>query len=109
MTQDDTRTRLLAMQEQLDAEDLLGEDDQETVKLDQASVGRLSRMDALQRQAMAKAAQRRREALRIRISSALQRLNDGEYGYCTECGEDIAPARLSHDPSLPTCVSCARG
>lgn len=109
MSPDDARIRLHQMQEDLDMEDKLGTADQRTVTLDQSSVGRLSRIDALQRQAMAQANLRRRDALRIRVGAALQRLDDGEFGYCTECGERISPARLSHDPSLPTCVSCARG
>ena len=93
----------------LDAEDGLGEADQATVTLDQQSVGRLSRMDALQRQAMAQATARRREAQRQKIAAALARIEDGEYGYCSECGEEISPGRLEADPAIPTCVSCARG
>jgi DnaK suppressor protein len=41
-----------------------------------------------------------------RIASALDRLNDGEYGICVECGEDIAPARLRALPEVQTCVRC---
>lgn len=86
-----------------------GADDRETVTLDQQSIGRLSRMDALQRQAMAEANARRIDNERRRIQAALTRIKEGEYGYCTECGEEIATARLKSDPSLPTCLSCARG
>ena len=93
----------------LDTEDSLGRADLATVSLDQQSVGRLSRMDALQRQAMAQAQGRRREAERRKIAAALARLDEGDYGYCTECGEEIAPARLRADPTVPTCLSCARG
>ena len=109
MTSKQIKDRLLALLAALDAEDDLGSADQGTVQLDQTSVGRLSRMDALQRQAMAQATQRRREAQRLRLAAALQRLEDEEYGYCVECGEEIAPARLAHDPTAPTCISCARG
>jgi DnaK suppressor protein len=41
-----------------------------------------------------------------RISAALDRLNDGEYGTCVECGEKIAPARLRALPEVQTCVRC---
>lgn len=41
-----------------------------------------------------------------RLSSALDRLDDGEYGTCVECGEDIAPARLRAMPEVETCVRC---
>jgi DnaK suppressor protein len=40
------------------------------------------------------------------LSAALDRLNDGEYGVCTECGENIAPARLDVLPEVQTCVRC---
>lgn len=80
-----------------------------TVTLDQQSVGRLSRVDALQGQAMAQAAGRRRAAEIQRIDAALARLESGDYGYCAVCDEPIAPRRLAADPATPTCVACAAG
>ncbi len=80
-----------------------------TVTLDQQSVGRLSRMDALQQQAMAQATYQRRQAQATRAKSALKRIEDGEFGGCLECGEEIAPKRLQHDPTLPLCITCASG
>jgi DnaK suppressor protein len=41
-----------------------------------------------------------------RLSSALDRLESGEYGTCVECGEAIAPARLRVMPEVETCVRC---
>ena len=93
----------------LEDEDALGREGQRTVALDQQSVGRLSRMDALQQQAMAKATQARRGQSRARILAALQRIEEGEFGYCCECGEEIAEKRLELDPTIPTCVNCAAG
>ena len=84
-------------------------DDRRPVALDQQSVGRLSRMDALQSQAMAQGQSRRREARERVIRAALARIEEGEYGHCTECGEAIAPRRLELDPAVPTCIACARG
>ena len=103
------REGLEAALEALDAEDALGKDGQKTVMLDQQSVGRLSRMDALQQQAMAKATQGRRAQSRARIRAALARIDEDEFGYCTECGEDIPVKRLELDPTVPTCVSCESG
>src|SRR6185503_20187451 len=40
------------------------------------------------------------------LTAALDRLNEGEYGTCTECNEAIAPARLRAIPEVQTCVSC---
>lgn len=79
------------------------------VELDQTRVGRLSRMDALQNQAMALEAERRRRLELQRIDASLKRLEAGDYGYCVACGERIPVRRLELDPTLPTCVACASG
>lgn len=101
------RERLLRRRQELDEEDRISAADRAPVTLDQDSVGRLSRMDAMQVQAMALAAERRRQAERQRIEAALKRLEDGEWGYCLACGDEIAPARLEHDPSVAQCIQCA--
>ncbi len=82
--------------------------DRAPVMLDQSRVGRLSRMDALQVQAMAKEQARRRRAERQRIKAALERLANGTWGLCTECGDTIAGARLDFDPTVTLCIRCAR-
>jgi DnaK suppressor protein len=81
----------------------------EPVELDQQSVGRLSRMDAMQVQEMDKAGEARRQVRIARIKSALERIESEEFGECMNCGEDIAPARLNNDPTVATCITCARG
>ncbi len=101
------RERLIARLAELEEEDRIGEDAQEPVSLQQDAVGRLSRIDAMQQQAMAQATQRRRDAERQRIGAALRRLDEGEWGWCATCGENIAEARLEHDPSVAQCVACA--
>lgn len=103
------RARLLAERRALADEDAASAEDRGAVELDQQSVGRLSRMDALQRQAMAQATQRRRAGREARIAAALKRIDVGEFGYCQECGEAIGRKRLEFDPALATCVSCAAG
>ncbi|MGK7871300.1 TraR/DksA family transcriptional regulator [Falsiroseomonas sp. E2-1-a20] len=77
------------------------------VELDQTSVGRLSRMDAIQQQAMALATERRRSGSLQRIEAALARIEAGEFGWCGQCGEPIAPGRLALDPATLNCVACA--
>ena len=77
------------------------------VELDQSRVGRLSRMDALQGQAMSQAAGQRREQELARIAAALRRIESGSYGLCLRCDEDIAPARLRIDPAATLCIGCA--
>ncbi|MCF8056248.1 MAG: TraR/DksA C4-type zinc finger protein [Desulfocapsa sp.] len=82
--------------------------DSAPVELDQARVGRLSRMDAMQQQAMSQASARLVEIEQQRIRTALNRIKSGEYGYCILCDEKIAEKRLNFDPSLLTCISCAQ-
>ncbi|MDC0656503.1 TraR/DksA C4-type zinc finger protein [Leisingera sp. SS27] len=94
---------------ELAAEDARGADAREVVELDQQMVGRLSRMDALQMQAMAKAQGARRQLETQRLKAALARMDKGEYGFCEDCGEDIALKRLQLDPAALKCISCASG
>jgi len=100
---------LLVMRSELAEDEARGREGQKTVELDQQSVGRLARMDALQNQAMAQAGGRRREGLARRIDAALARVADGTYGECLDCGEDIPEKRLELDPTAPLCISCASG
>ena len=109
MTQDDARKALLARRGELDEEDRISAEDRAPVTLQQDSVGRLSRMDAMQQQAMAQAQERRRKQERSRIAAALTRIDEGDWGYCVSCGEEIADARLRNDPSIATCIKCASG
>lgn len=103
------RQALLSEREVLARDGDATEDERSPVTLDQQSVGRLSRMDALQRQAMAQATQRRRGARSIRIEAALRRMDEGEFGFCQDCGDEISEKRLDLDPTAPNCVTCARG
>lgn len=79
-----------------------------TVELDQARVGRLSRMDALQQQQMAAAGRRRAEHRAERLQAALERLEDEpeDFGWCPECGEAIGWKRLWAVPDGVFCVPC---
>lgn len=81
--------------------------DRNPVTLDQQSVGRLSRMDAIQVQEMARATEVRRKGRLQRITNALKRIDDGSFGECLECGDDIAPKRLELDPTVTHCINCA--
>ena len=79
----------------------------ETVELDQTKVGRLSRMDALQQQQMGLESRRRLNRELIALDSALKRLENGEYGICVQCDEDIDPRRLEVDLVATLCIRCA--
>lgn len=84
-----------------------GEDAAKPVELDQTRVGRVSRMDAMQQQAMAQESDRRRTLELQRIRAALERIEAGDYGYCLSCDEPIAPQRLRVDPAAMQCIGCA--
>ena len=99
--------RLLKRQLELKALAEAGAEAAKPVELDQARVGRLSRMDALQGQAMSQEARRRRELELVRISGALKRLEHDEYGECLTCGDEIAIGRLEIDPAAILCIRCA--
>lgn len=103
------RVRLLDERAALMASSKTAADSRAPVELDQTSVGRLSRMDAMQVQAMALAMETRRADALRRIDQALARLDAGTYGICVLCGEDIAPKRLALDPAIATCLECAAG
>jgi len=102
------RFRKLLQQQRQDILEVLdsGKSAAGTVKLDQTSVGRLSRMDAMQSQAMLQEAARRREQLLRDISAALRKIDSGEYGFCEECGEEIAEKRLQFNPTVDCCIEC---
>ena len=81
-------------------------DDAAIVELD-TSIGRLSRMDAMQNQQMALELRRRKENQLLRIGNAFKRIDKGEYGKCGKCGRPISEERLEVFPDVVTCVSCA--
>ena len=83
------------------------DDNDQVVELDQARVGRLSRMDAMQAHAMAQETRRRDEVELQRIEAALHRFESDDYGYCLSCGEIIAEPRLRIDPAATLCITCA--
>jgi DnaK suppressor protein len=98
---------LLALKQTLLRAQETGDQAEQTVELDQTRMGRLSRMDALQAQAMSKETGRLRRQKLLQIESALKRIEGDDFGYCQECGEDIAPARLEVDPTVMSCITCA--
>ncbi|MEM7206276.1 MAG: TraR/DksA C4-type zinc finger protein [Pseudomonadota bacterium] len=99
--------RLLQQRTELQQTSQVTKESSEAVTLDQSRVGRLSRMDAMQQQAMSHARERRRAQALVAIDAALNRLDNGAYGECTECGEDIARTRLEFNPAVAMCLECA--
>ncbi|KAA5607433.1 TraR/DksA family transcriptional regulator [Roseospira marina] len=101
------RAKLTTHRDEMRADEASTAADRATVDAGDTAMGRLSRMDALQQQAMAQETERRRQVELKRIDAALERMEAGEYGACLHCGADIETRRLEFDPAAPLCVSCA--
>jgi DnaK suppressor protein len=102
------RARIEAEQQELRMLSDAGRESRAPVVLDQQSVGRLSRMDAMQQQSMDLAREERRKARIAMLAAALRRLDEDEFGYCLACGEHISLQRLEIDPAVTLCVDCQR-
>ena len=98
------RDKLIAEQGEIIAS--LDSDDDAVVELDQTKVGRLSRMDAMQSQALAQDVRRRRQQRLLAITKALHRIDEDEFGYCLKCGNDMDTRRLDIDATAEFCVTC---
>lgn len=83
------------------------EEAMEPVTLDQAAVGRLSRIDSLQNQGLTRNLQERERVKLAHIQGALRRLDAGTYGLCVDCGGEIPFGRLYVVPEVPACASCS--
>ncbi len=102
------KKRLQERQHEIELIKTAKKEDSSPVELDQARIGRLSRMDAMQQKAMSQASDRLMDMEQQRIKTALKRIESEEFGYCILCDEDIAIKRLEFDPSLLMCISCAQ-
>lgn len=101
------KSSLLELQSELATLDSISKGSTATVILDQSSIGRLSRMDALQGQQMALESERRRKQQLLQIKAALVRIENDDFGYCTVCDEEIAIGRLNINPTVTRCVKCS--
>ena len=101
------KAQLLELRRLLTEVESTGAEAEDVVELDQTRQGRLSRMDAMQAQAMNQATGAQRRQTLIDIDAALARIEHGSYGECLECGEAIAPGRLAAKPMAEFCIDCA--
>jgi DnaK suppressor protein len=105
---DDMRARLLKLREDLESVAATGDRSSQVVELDQTRMGRLSRMDALQAQAMSQESGRRREMMLRKITAAIERIDKGNFGLCQTCEEPIHRKRLEFDATALLCIQCAQ-
>ena len=71
------------------------------------ALGRLTRLDAIQGQAMNQNTYRQAKGRMIALQGALARIDDPGFGLCVECGEPIPMGRLKLMPETQHCVNCA--
>lgn len=71
------------------------------------SIGRLSRMDAINNKAVNQQALDNNKAKRESLKKALEKVGDPDFGYCVRCGQPISVGRLSAMPESTKCVNCA--
>lgn len=101
------RQQLIQLKSELQALEASSRKKGETVELDQARTGRLTRMDAMQAQQMALEDARRRRQQLVKIDGALRRIDSDDFGYCYVCEEEIDLRRLDVDPTNTRCIKCA--
>ncbi len=101
------REKILQELEALSAANEEAESATRPVELDKQSVGRLSRMDAMQGQAMALATKERKQKRLIQLKAALMRIDEDNFGYCQGCDEPINLRRLAIEPTTLFCLECA--
>ena len=97
---------LIKEKDELKLLSLKTKDSRAPVILDQQSVGRLSRMDAIQQQNMNLATETNRKQKIMKIENALKRIDIGTFGICISCSEQISEKRLSIDPTVLKCIDC---
>lgn len=101
------KQQLLCQRDALMTSQKMAQSASETVELDQSSVGRVSRVDAMQSQSMAVETIRLRQQQLRKITLALALIESGDYGYCKRCDNEIDPRRLAIAPAATQCVPCA--
>lgn len=108
-----TETQVLEFRQQLELQqktlqDQLqqSDDNSKPVELDQQSVGRVSRIDAIQQQQMASANRGQTTVLLQQVTAALKRIESASYGLCLICDEPIALLRLQAQPHTGNCIIC---
>ena len=71
------------------------------------SIGRLTRMEAINSKSINEAALRKARNKLSRLERALRNIGDPDFGLCQECEESIPFARLMAMPESNLCVACA--
>jgi len=101
----DQRRELQERRAELVAAGLRGFDDEGSAQL--GTLGETEHLAAYEQRHLDAALDAMQQRELADIDVALARMDDGTYGSCAGCGNDIAPERLSVLPTASTCVGCA--
>jgi len=71
------------------------------------SIGRISRMDAINNKGVAESALRSARKKLSNLEVALHKIDDPSFGNCTRCGKEIQAGRLMFMPQSSRCITCA--
>ena len=71
-----------------------------------ASIGRISRMDAINNRTINESSLREKKKILQRLEKALERSGDKDFGNCQKCGNEIPFGRLEYMPHVTRCVDC---
>ncbi len=97
---------LLATRAKLEQQLQDGESATDVVVLDQTTVGRVSRVDAMQQQSMAVSTRANAQVTLRKVIAALRCIDEEGYGYCSNCDEPIEFKRLQVQPQASHCLNC---
>lgn len=100
------KKKLEALAEELEAALAAEDPSKDSIAPDNA-IGRLTRMEAIQAQSMNDAAKRRYQKRLRGVKAALEAIEEGTYGTCVRCGDEIPEGRLEIMPESRLCVKCA--
>jgi DnaK suppressor protein len=96
-------------------EELIGTSEKEVIELEKLaepispenSLGRISRMDAINNKSVVEAALRNKKNKLSKMKVALSKIDRDDFGTCIHCKRDIQPARLIIMPESSSCIYCA--
>ncbi len=71
------------------------------------SIGRISRMDAINNKSVVEAALRNKRQKLGKLKVALANIDKQGFGICMQCKNPIQPARIMFMPESSRCVHCA--
>lgn len=71
-----------------------------------ASIGRISRMDAINNKTINESSMREKKKILQRLEKALENSDSKDFGHCTKCGNEIPFGRLEYMPHTTRCVGC---